>query len=751
MNGALARSGLLRALVLTLVLAIAAALLPAPAGAHAFLTRTSPQAGERLDAGPSFVMLQFSEPVAGGGDIRIRTASGVPVAVERAELVQDGLVLRAAVAALGPDIYLVSWQVQADDGHLTAGEFAFGVGAGGQLPAVAGGDGASIAWGAALARWLFLIGLLLVSGALLSERFIWAPVGRARKVAIPELPVAWLLVLALAGAALQLLIVARQFVAIGTPPGDGARPPLLALFTARPGLLALGQVVLLGYALQLVLIRRARRWALLPLGLALVVAAARGHAGVATWWALPADIAHLGAIALWTGALAHLLLVARRLCGDARGPTLAAGLRRYATAALALVVVALVGGFAVALAFIARPVDLVATGYGRVLLVKLLAVVGTLGLALAARRALSPGHDPDFRRLRRLASAEGLLLLATIAVAAALANTPPPRAVTAAENLLGPPPVAAPAWRQAAKAGWLTVSLAATDGQWQVRVVAPGGEPASDARIAATGAAPGGQDIAFVPRSCGPGCATTAFSWEAGTTTLAVTATSADWEGGTVRFVVPWPLPPEDPNLLADTVATMRAQPRFMLDERVSSGPTAATDNTFPISGEQFMASEPYAGGGASDVRRATLPNGMRGLTFYISGSDIWVTLELDGAGRLRRETIVTPGHLLERTFSYDAASGAAASPAYGVLAAHLAVTGPESAVSVVARHRPAPSPVRTGAGGIPAPPRRCSERLRPGGNCAFPSQRTTSVPGGGACPLCGGNGQRLASGDAPP
>lgn len=175
--------------VFVLVGALASALLvPRVAEAHSFLVRSRPQPGARLGSSPAAITLQFSEAVA-GGQVKISAANGASVALGPLQHLQNGLVLRAPLAPLNPDVYIVSWHVvAADDGHETDGELAFAVGAAGQLPGPLGQTVSAVAWPEAFASWLFLFPLFLVVGGLASERLIWAPVARRHRVAIPSLP-----------------------------------------------------------------------------------------------------------------------------------------------------------------------------------------------------------------------------------------------------------------------------------------------------------------------------------------------------------------------------------------------------------------------------------------------------------------------------------------------------------------------------------------------------------------------------------
>jgi len=96
----------------------------------------------------------------------------------------------------------------------------------------------------------------------------------------------------------------------------------------------------------------------------------------------------------------------------------------------------------------------------------------------------------------------------------------------------------------------------------------------------------------------------------------------------------------------------MRAQVRFSLTERVSSGFGASAVHSFFIEGPKFVSLEPFAGRGVTDVRPLPGP-GSTSLILFLPGSWIWLRLDLDVRDRFTRETIVDPGHLIERTFSY--------------------------------------------------------------------------------------------------
>lgn len=647
-RGLLGLPGLAAALVLAF---------PALAGAHAFLVRTSPRAGERLTAGPSALTLQFSGSIVPGSqELWVRTPQGSGVEVGPSELLNGATALRAALPPAMGGVYVVSWRVLAEDGHVSLGEFAFAVGSGGQLSGATATASTLISWPDVAASWLLLVGLALALGGLGSETFVWRPVARQHGLEVPRAPVAFGLLLALGGATWQSLLLA------GAQSGGGAAAGLdprawRTLLATRPGLLSAAALVLLAYALWLLPMRRVRVSALLPLAGAVGVIAFRGHSGTSgTWWAAPVNAMHLVAAGLWAGALLHLILVLWRMDREGYRPALGEAARRYARLALGLVLAALAGGMTTAFAEFSRPAELLETTYGRVLLLKLLLVMVALALALVARRRALPPANPGTRLplLRRLARAEGAALLAVVGLSALLVNVAPPRTAQGAEDLLGPAPISGPVLRLASLAGQLAVYLAAADGQLEMQVIAPSGQRAPGARIQVEARSPTGEGASLYPRPCGRGCFTMRFAWQQGLARLTARVSAADRPGGTVLFEVPWPPAPEEPELLDRVIAAMRDQPQLVLIEQTFSGPGATGPrNTARLTGAEFMALEPYTASGANEVRRLRGGSKLTELTLYLPGSYIWYRLWIDRQYRLVRAVIVSPGHRIERSFFY--------------------------------------------------------------------------------------------------
>src|SRR5712691_11445972 len=359
--------------VIVAAAAIAAGVFPAPASAHSFLIRSQPEAGSRLAKAPPTMTLSFSEPfVRGSQNVTIRRGSGETVALPAARAA--GAVIEQPLPANLHGVFIVSWRVLSDDGHISLGEFAFAAGSRGALPSVSNpSQGTSKSEVAA--SWLLFIGLALALGGLLSERVVWRRTPVQRTVAAA--PVAAGLALAAIGAVLELIVLA------GNQRGGGL---------AAAGLL--------------VPLRWLRLAAVLPLLAAVVFIAERGHSGTSRYsWAVAADSIHLAAVGVWLGALAHLVLIVAR--AEAPCEALLNGARRYSRFALPTVLVVMATGVLTAIPEFRSVGAVFTSGYGQTLLIKSALIAVALLLALVARRrALPPNPHPRLSLLRRLSVAE---------------------------------------------------------------------------------------------------------------------------------------------------------------------------------------------------------------------------------------------------------------------------------------------------------------------------------------------------------
>ena len=140
--------------------------------------------------------------------------------------------------------------------------------------------------------------------------------------------------------------------------------------------------------------------------------------------------AHLLAAGIWLGGLLPLALVlaGSRNSGTDRAPATRA-LRRFSAFAMIAVLVVLGSGLVNAWLLVGSPSALIATGYGRTLLVKLALVAALVTIALVNRFVLLPSlasrSERALARIERNVTIELALGATVLAVACVLANLPP--------------------------------------------------------------------------------------------------------------------------------------------------------------------------------------------------------------------------------------------------------------------------------------------------------------------------------------
>ena len=622
-----ARSALIAAAVASSLVLLAGGLLVAaatPAGAHSFLVSTTPGQGERLSGSPESVVLEFSEIVdATTVELSVRDASNRPIEAAPFELAAGGLSVRSSLPPLDDGVYVVSWQAfSAVDGHGTFGEHSFGVGDVGEGLPSATTSSSSGQWGT-VASWLFFVGFATAAGSLVVQLLAGGPDGWDRSAVRAGL------VVALAGTVLSW--ADRTFA--GTTNG-----------------LVLATISVASVAAAMSAHAVSRRPAA-PLGLLFAGAvswSARSHAAsIAGLVGAAVDAVHLVAGGIWVGAL---VAVAVRLWrARDRGEAAMAVVRRYSRLALGLVVTLAGAGTVSALQLVPTWDDLWTTGYGRLLVVK----VGLFGAAivLAAIGRWGGLRSQRRRLLRCSTTAEGAVVVAALVVAGLVANVAPPAPASAAEALLGPPPLEGALARDAGLAGQLNVEVVSDGMRIDVKVFSPSG-PVPGTEVAVTMTAPGVEEADLLPRPCGPGCYTQELALTAGATAVRVTASAPAWTGGTYEASLAWPPGPVAAERLDQVVSTMRAVPNLELFETVDSGPgSRVVEQRIDLSGADFIAAEPYAGGNVSDVR--ALPGPPERLALYVPGSQIFAVLVLDDQGRIVTSRLTSPGHDIMRRFSY--------------------------------------------------------------------------------------------------
>ena len=264
-----------------------------------------------------------------------------------------------------------------------------------------------------------------------------AATGRARTGDVASVRLAVLAAIAALMGAVGALValVAAVAESAGRSLGDAVSlVPDLAPET-RTGQLALARVALgLAAAGAAAVAARARRSTLPALVLAagaLVTWSLAGHAWTAPqrWVAVASDLAHLGAVAVWIGGLLALLVALPLVAAGERAPLT----NRFS--GLAVVAAGVVGLSGVVSGWQqVRTLDgLISTGYGRLLLAKVVGFGVLVALGWVNRSRLVPLVARTADPLRRSLRVEVLVAAAVLAVTAALIHQPPARSATSSE------------------------------------------------------------------------------------------------------------------------------------------------------------------------------------------------------------------------------------------------------------------------------------------------------------------------------
>ena len=370
-----------------------------PAGAHALLRDSDPAAGSSLDQAPRRVVLSFTErPEVGLSSIQVLDTSGRRVEQGQSAPVQgEPLQLAVGLGDLADGTYTVSWRVVSkDDGHVTAGSFAFGVGVPAtgtaeQTQTASQGATPSPSPAATAARLALYAGLALLGGAgrfLAEQARIDAPLGTLLASSTGQ----GLLRLA---TGVVITAVATWFL-VAAPDGERVDSWRLALVGATAGTTMLLHIAV-------------------------------GHAaGPSPLRSLNLLIQwlHLLAVGAWIGGLVWLLAWLR---GQER-PEQAQAVVRFSRLAAPVLGLVAVTGLSRALHLAGGWKGLLDSSYGRLLDVKVLLFLGLVALGALNRFRVVPDLAAGVRRLdglRRNVRGEVALAACILAVTAVLSQLPP--------------------------------------------------------------------------------------------------------------------------------------------------------------------------------------------------------------------------------------------------------------------------------------------------------------------------------------
>ncbi len=464
-------------LLLALVLAAAAVASDrsTPVAAHALLVRADPPVNAQLRSGevPAVFTLYFSEALERAfSDVRVLDADRTQAAdgVEFDD--SDDALMRVGVPPLAPGFYAIVWETLSKvDGHRITGSYPLTVlNADGSVPpgvapsTMTGVSGDEARLAPVLTKWLLLLVGSLLVGAIVFALWV-APTGdAATAVGRRALFTALFATLALGAASgAEILLRARDL---------GGLDRLDLVFETTWGerwlirtLLLAPLVMFLALALRerkrLSLSRKASIASLALAGafLALVASTSHAAAGTGAAWATLSDFVHLTAASVWIGMLFQLVLLFRwavvHLSPSQRPPVLASALQRFSFFAVASLAILLVSGVFNALVQIARPADLLDTGFGQVLLLKLLLLIPLLvagaanayvfrpelvvGVETGAehRRAAADALAELERLLSRTVRIETAIAATVLLAVAVLVQLPPSRTGFAAPEQAG--------------------------------------------------------------------------------------------------------------------------------------------------------------------------------------------------------------------------------------------------------------------------------------------------------------------------
>ncbi|MFB6480344.1 copper resistance CopC/CopD family protein [Streptomyces virginiae] len=403
----------------------------APATAHAALTASDPTDGAVVATAPAQVTLSFSEQVAMGDDsIRVLDPQGKRVDTGELRDMCSGNTVRYGTAlhtGLPNGTYTVAWQAVSADSHPISGAFTFSIGAPSatdvSLPTPqAGGGPVGIAYG--IARYAAYAGFTVLVGGAAFILLCWRR-GAAERPLQKLVVRAWV---TLTAATLAMLVLRTPYTGSGSFSDVFDLDGLRAVLETKTGASLVSRLLLLGAAALFVAVLfgvYARRVAGLgpdeagrsdgadgadesdpadeaegpddtsDLTFGLAIGGAVVAGGIAATWALsehastgiqpgiamPADILHLMAVAMWLGGLAALLVALHKVPGIER-----AAVRRFSRVAFVSVLVLAVTGVYQSWRQLGSWSALTGTEYGRLLLLKVGLVAVLLGIAYVSRR-----------------------------------------------------------------------------------------------------------------------------------------------------------------------------------------------------------------------------------------------------------------------------------------------------------------------------------------------------------------------------
>ncbi len=389
--------------LLLLLLAVTGALLAgaAPVSAHAALTGSDPQQGAVVDEAPAQVSLTFSEQVAMSDDsVRVLDPKGKRVDTGKTSG-QGGNSYAVKLHSGLPDgTFTVTYQVVSADSHPVSGAFTFSIGAPSKTSVAASGQevgGGFVGGLYGFTRYVSYAGFILLVGG---SAFVLACWQRGTGVqAVQRLVVSgWL---ALTGATLAMLLLRGSYTSSGKV-GDIFDLDLLSqVLQTKTGAALVSRLLLLAAAALFIAVlfgayeKREDEEEKNDLTFGLAIGGFVVAAGLAATWAMaehastglqtgvamPVDVLHLLAVAVWLGGLSTLLVALYRAPSFEKS-----AVQRFSRVAFGSVAVLVVTGIYQSWRQLGSWSALTGTWYGQLLLIKVGLVVGLVGIAWFSRR-----------------------------------------------------------------------------------------------------------------------------------------------------------------------------------------------------------------------------------------------------------------------------------------------------------------------------------------------------------------------------
>ncbi|HEY7666990.1 MAG TPA: copper resistance protein CopC [Actinomycetota bacterium] len=423
------RSHLLRASLVAGFGALLALAVPAVAVAHANLERSDPAEGAQLDAAPDALSLTFTEtpdPELSSIELLDGSGSAVPLGATLTDPSTPKTLVAPIPEPLEDGTYTVTWRVVSEeDGHTTAGAFAFGVGespteapVAPEAPEVPGVSALAV-----VAKVLLYAGLaILVAAAIVGL----VALGGRVPARTPLLLGAGLV--ALLGALTLFVAEARTLdVSLRALADSGAGVAFVRVVIATTVAAVLATVAAFVPGSTTLILAGAGGAA------AMLMRADGGHAAAASpaWLQVGLQWIHFLAVGTWIGGLALVLGYVRGRQGG-RAPV--EEVRRYSRlAGWAVLLVVATGVLRAAneLGGFGWWFEAFATSYGTTLVVKIAVVAGIVALGAWNRYRSIPRLDDAPRLLRRVMTIEVAGAVGVFALTGVLTSLPPePTAAT---------------------------------------------------------------------------------------------------------------------------------------------------------------------------------------------------------------------------------------------------------------------------------------------------------------------------------